>query len=556
MAWGSLTVGRIALSETDTLSHQVNASSGEQSVAITGLQSMPPLTQAQARARAEDLMATLDTALPLIFTNKDNHTGFYSVKDVGTKFTDWAEAEFFKWTLSLTRIGTDNSVDMESRLASVVRLNDFALTGERWHAPSPGAYGYFTGTTQPSGQVVRPLANSEGSITVYRGIPANVHPRWGISAPNYLKGRARLLVSSQERSGIGFRIADATNWELNNGLVRVKPRAANGLLDIGIWDTAAWSDKAYDITAGGAITAPFDAITVLRNDFEAVVIRLVKTKAPGRILVDLTLRRGARFVEGYIQTDASATLGIGIGGVPLNQNPYFETNVLNWFPKGGAGVTIARSTLQFHEGVASMLLTPNGTAVTAEYECDSIAAIPGQALMASAWVRCSVARNYTLNMNYFSGAPGTGAGYLGSTAGTPVALVANTWTLVTTSGSAPASTNSASLGAYIDGTPANTVQLWTDEATLTNTLPTTNNAATGYIVATANDADGNRAVMGSPRTFTGSTTGGITKAASTAFAFWVGVVLDGAAPLAGDAATDLRNQYIGALAEQTLAVKR
>lgn len=162
-------------------------------------------------------------------------------------------------------------------------------------------------------------------------------------------------------------------------------------------------------------------------------------------------------------------------GLPLNQNPYFETNVLNWFAKGGAGVTIARSTAQFHQGVASMLLTPNGTSVTAEYESDSVACIPGQALTASVWVRCSVARNFSLNLNYFSGGPATSpTGYLGSTSGAVVALVANTWTLVQTPGNALPGTNSASLAAYIDGTPAASVSLWTDEAILSSTSGTYN----------------------------------------------------------------------------------
>lgn len=404
MAWGSLTVGRVLLSETPSISHQVNASSGVQGLTLEGLQSTPPLTRAQVRARQEDLMAMLDRDLPLVFSNKDNHTGFYRVSDIGTRDTYWAAdmVQFFPWNLTLTRIGTDNSIDMESRLASVVRLNDFALSGERWHAPAPGAYAYWTGFTQPGSSVSRPLANGEGSITVYRAIPAGVHPRWGISAPNYLRGRVRLHVAGQERSGIQFRVSDAADWELSNGVVRVRPRSSGGLLDIGVWDGPAWSDKAYDVVVGSAITPPFDAVTVLRNDFECVVIRLVKSKSPGRTLLDLTLRRGSRFVEGYLSTDASATLG-------------FQTQ---------ASVT------------------------------------------------------------------------------------------------------------------------------------TTNNAASGYIVASGDDADGNRIAMGAPRAFTGSTTGAISKAASTSLAFWAGVVLNGSAPAAGDAATDLRNQYIGALAEQVQAVKR
>lgn len=401
MAWGQLTVGRIILRETYDLSHQVNATTGEQSISIEGIESMPPLTLAQARAKQEDLAAMLDRALPVILSTKDNNTGFYYVKDVGTKITEWPEAAFFGWNLSLARIGTENAVDMESRLGPSVRTNSFTLLGERWHAPAVGHYGYFTGSTHPSGSVSRVLADSEGTITVYRGVPANINPVWGVTAPNALLGRSRVLVAGQERSGVGFRVA-STDWSLTNGLVRVTALASGGVLKFEAWDGAVWSSNDLDVTVGTDLTAPFDAMTVLRNDFECVVIRLVRTKSPGRSLIDLTLRRGARFVEGFIQTDSSATLGV----------------------KTHASVT------------------------------------------------------------------------------------------------------------------------------------TTNNDASGYIVETADDASGNRITLGSPLTFTGSTTGGVSKAATTTFSFYVGQVIDGSAPASGDAATVLLDQYIGSLTEQTLAVKR
>jgi hypothetical protein len=339
----------------------------------------------------------------VVFEAKDNHTGFYTVSDTGSKLTDWPEAEFFGWNLSLKRVGTENAVDMESRLASVVRLNSFALTGERWHAPAVGAYAYFTGTGgSPSGTVSRVLADGEGTITVYRGIPAGVNPTWGITAPNYLLGRVRFKADSQERSGTGIRL-NATGWELTNGLVRVTPLASSGILKIESWDGGAYSTTSLDFAAAGGTLAAFDSVTLLKNDFECVVLRLVKSLSPsGRVLVDLTLRRGSRFVEGFVQSSASNTIS----------------------------------------------LTVNGG------------------------------------------------------------------------------------------------------------LATTNNAASGYIVASGDDAAGNRYIMGSPLTFTGSTGGVISLASTTTFAFFAGHVIGGGSPASGDGATTIRDQYIGSLAEQTLAVKR
>jgi len=402
MGWGTLQVGRINLRETYTLGNQVNATTGEQSVSLEGMESNPPLTSAQVVGRSEDLVAMLDRVIPVIFSSKQTQTGFYVVKDVGVTDTLWPEAIFFNWTLSLGRIGAENAVDMESRLGSVVRQNAFALTGERWHAPAVGAYGYLTGSTPPSGSVARVLADAEGSLTVFRGLPAGVNPTWGITAPNYLKGRSRVLVDGVERSGVGIRIVTGT-WTLTNGLIRVTPLGSSAMLRIEGWDGGAWSTHDFDITVGSDLTPPFDAVTIVRNDFECVVIRLVRNKAPsGRVLVDLTLRRGSAFVEGFIQTDTSATLGV----------------------KTDSSVT------------------------------------------------------------------------------------------------------------------------------------TTNNDTSGYIVETSNDAQGNKLTIGVPVAFTGSVTGGVSKTAVTQLSWYVGYVIDGSSAVSGNAATDLRNQYIGSLSEQVLAVKR
>ena len=84
----------------------------------------------------------------------------------------------------------------------------------------------------------------------------------------------------------------------------------------------------------------------------------------------------------------------------------------------------------------------------------------------------------------------------------------------------------------------------------------TSAAASGYVVATNNDADGNRFAAGSARTFTAHANGGVSKASTATLDFWLGVVAAGGSAVSGDGATDLRNQYIGALAEATYVVRR
>jgi len=81
-------------------------------------------------------------------------------------------------------------------------------------------------------------------------------------------------------------------------------------------------------------------------------------------------------------------------------------------------------------------------------------------------------------------------------------------------------------------------------------------ASTGYVVASSNDAAGNRATVGAARSFSAHANLGVSKAAVTSLAFYLGSVVGGGSAVSGDTAVDLRNQYIGALPELTMAVRR
>jgi len=407
MGWGIAQVGRLYLSEQYTAAENHNAGTGEKTLAITGQHytGWKGISSAGVQMMQEDVVGLADRIVPVVFEHKTDQSGYYKVHDVNVGMLNWASEGIvsFDWSFILQKFGPDNVVDLESRLGTVVRFNNFALSGERWQAPSIGHYGYFVGSSGITGTVTR--VNTDGAgVIIYRGIPANVSPRWGCPVGSYVGGRVRLLTGGVERVGTSIR-ASSTDWELSNGLMKVTPNGvgASSVLRIEGWDGAAWSTTDFDVTVGTEITPPFDTITVLRNEFEAVTIRLTKAKpTSGRILVDLTLRRGAMFVEGFTQTDASATLGVA--------------------------------------------------------------------------------------------------------------------------------TNSP--------------------------MVTTNNAASGYIEQTSNDAQGNKMTLGSPVTFTGSTTGGMTKAAVTQLPWYIGYVIDGAGAVSGNTAVDLRNQYIGALSESTMVVKR
>lgn len=398
-SWGDLAIGRIPLRETFTATE---GGGGDRTLDLEGQESYPPLTRAQVIARHDGINALIaGQCIPVTFTDKPERNGYYTVKSAGATYTEYlTEMVTSTWKVSLERVGSDAETDLQSRLTGAVRLNDFSLTGERWHAPPIGHYGYYTGSTNPTTMT---RTGADGAMTVYRGVPANVSPRWGCAPTAYLVGRVKVTTTaSQEVYGVDVPLA-ASGWALSNGFVNVTT-SASATLDVQAYTGGAWHSKLWNVSVAGSASSitSWDGATLLRNDPEMCTLRLTKGLNPGRATLDLTLRRGSRFVEGYLQTGTAATLAA------------------------------YRSSLE------------------------------------------------------------------------------------------------------------------------TNT----SFAASGYVTATANDTDGNRFAVGSARSITAHTNGGVIKSSATAMDFWIGVAAGGGSAVSGDAATDLRNQYTACMPEAIYGVRR
>jgi hypothetical protein len=324
MTWTNIQVGRLTLRETFEADVNINTATNKRTLGLRGEESSPPLVLTALKTRQEDILGLLDRFVPITYGTKSDHDGWYIVKDVNTGLVNWTgEVAKFSWTIQAEYVGPVNAVDIESRLSYVTRQNNFGLTGERWHAPAGGAIAYYTGSNLPSASVDRASIDG-GPVTVYRGTPTAVSPRWSVALSTYQRGRTRVLVDGAERVATNLTVG-ASTWELSNGLVSVSAApSASATFQYAIWDGAAWDTKLWNASVGSS-TVPdlgvFDAATVIRNDYEAVTLRLLKGKTPGRSQLDLTLRRGAYIVEGYLQTDTSTILGVSLKTAEAGTSP-------------------------------------------------------------------------------------------------------------------------------------------------------------------------------------------------------------------------------------------
>lgn len=314
MAWGQLTVGSLVLKETHVLEDVTNANTGVRSVRMEGAETNPGNGTGDIEGKQQDIMSLMGRVMPVQFQRKTSYNGFYTFVDTNTQLEKWPEGPGqIRWSLSMELLGMDGAIDFESRLANVLRANDFSLAGERWLAPPRTHYGFQSASTVPP-SISR--TSTDGAIIVYRSIPAGVNPRWAVPVAGYMSGRVRVLNNGIERVGDRIPVATGT-WEMNNGLVRVKPYVG-GLatsLSIAMWDGTTWRSRDWDLRMDGTTllqSTHLQSVTVVRNDPECASLRLVFQHPTNgtRSLVDLLLRRGSRFVEGYMQQVSAAAMSV------------------------------------------------------------------------------------------------------------------------------------------------------------------------------------------------------------------------------------------------------
>lgn len=497
--WGSITLGRFTLRET----FDVTEDQGRV-LQIHGQTSVAGLTAAQVERIYEDLYGLQGQLVPISWSDKAFLNGFYQVGAIKTTYASYTpgrvaspypRAVVLDWSCDATRIGPENSIDLESKLSGPqTRKNSYSGVGEITHAPPPVHYGYTTGGSVPPSLQ---RATSEGPITVYRQIPQGTHPRWGCSPLDFGGGRARFIDAfGEERTGM-TRTTPPNGWLISNGIVRVGSGGA-GTLTIGSYVGGVWQTREWDILRNGVSVAPFTAATVLANTFDTVILRLVSGGAPGnptRTTVDVQMRRGARLAEVFIASDNSATLkavlhtgepglagpgsissigeaidggrfvivsanavtndlvsggmsmtsarllSVAIGAIPaatpLNPNYSFETGTSGWTAAGGV---LTQSNEQVKYGSFAGKLVSDGTSISMSADTTNIAITPLTKYTAGAWLRCPHGRQVTVTLTWKN----SGGGAI-STVVKTANLAADTWTPFLLDTSSPALATQASI---------------------------------------------------------------------------------------------------------------
>lgn len=267
--------------------------------------------------------------VPLASDDRPELDGLYQVLGVDVPLED-ASPRILEPTWRLRRAPAGRPLFVGERSHGGVITNAHSITAGSvtpWIAVPDAAAAFHLGSDATAATV-----RSGVTDLVFRAPGAQLcfdaSSRYVLPEPDWYSGAAELLVGGFLT--VGEQTLDApTDWEISNGLIRVKPNASH-LLTIETHNGSAWepaTPQKFDVGywtdtpfgAGAWVpTFPASALHVLRNSPVECAVRLVVPFAPVTdaaqvVTVDVSIRRGSRFARIVIKSGYSTRWGLTIG---------------------------------------------------------------------------------------------------------------------------------------------------------------------------------------------------------------------------------------------------
>ncbi len=311
---GTLQLARIgAVLELDPMGFQLRGQESGRTLQIVG--EIAPADADEAKSIRNELWRmseNRDLVVPLAYTQDSSLDGLYRLLSADVSIEMVSLSGWYPFRASLKPYGAAGRAAVESRIIGGLRANDHSITAgtsEPYHAVPSTAIAYDPGATIPT----RMTRTFDGvTMHVYRDVDNTVSPIWSIPPANFYDGAARAEVGTTLRVLSGLDSENLpTAWLMSNDGVRVKLTTSipTGMLSVEHYDGSQWETaKIWKVVAAGSTVNTWHALSILRNDAAAVSIRLTHNRASGgAITLDLTLRRGSRFLEGRISNPAASS---------------------------------------------------------------------------------------------------------------------------------------------------------------------------------------------------------------------------------------------------------
>jgi len=237
--------------------------------------------------------------------------GFYVLEsanvDASSRNASLISTGFFPYSVNLQAVDTPV---FTSGLTGGVLPNDHSVSsGNPFVAPPVGATSFSPDLSLLS------RSGEDGTVETYLAVDESDVPVFSVSPGNYLAGACSIYIGSPSYmvAGADSMKDDPANWTISNTLVRVVA-GTSGRFTTGMHDGTSWeSSMEWRLEEGGAAIGAWDHIVPLRYTPEYAGVRLIQNRAgtsQGRRTLDISVRRGSRFVNFFYTTTSSATLKV------------------------------------------------------------------------------------------------------------------------------------------------------------------------------------------------------------------------------------------------------
>jgi len=277
----------------------------------------------------------------------DTIDGFYILEsasmNVERSLGSLIDKGFIPYQMSLRKLNTNlfESVVSGAKLGGYTNGDPFVAPPTGMEVVNPesslvSGSTYFNNVARP----VEPVADSDTSMQVLYNINAPgsalpIAPSWYCSPRLFAGGAVTFKLDGKVVSGLttyhnkttsfsgvtGDPLED-DDWELSNGIIRIVGAAdTTAVFAIELYEGTGngWtSSEEFGLTSTATTVIthqPWEYLTVLRNDYEAVTVRFVNRHEIGglsiakRRILDLNLRRGSRFATLRSQLHVTSSNG-------------------------------------------------------------------------------------------------------------------------------------------------------------------------------------------------------------------------------------------------------
>lgn len=266
-------------------------------------------------------MANYDHVYPFTYTGETTMKGYVKVESADITVDRFAGAGM-KYSISLQWLGNPGEIRFESQFSGALLDNNHSVTStdSQFFAAPVGAYSVHipaVGTGTSPATETRTASYGDGTVdlTYFSGSNLrNNNIEFECNPADYLKGAVKVSTNGKVRNGLYSPNDNVDQTVIENGLVKMALTNSNtqSRFTISLWEDDAWrSEKEFKVAKGSSQTEwdGWKTVTIIKNYGECVTVRFTSqanTDGSGRLVFDVSLRRGSRFFSLVVSSYGTA----------------------------------------------------------------------------------------------------------------------------------------------------------------------------------------------------------------------------------------------------------